>query len=81
MPDFISCTNKDLTAEQLLAALLTKTAAGDWALRTMEVTACAEDAITCDTKNLTPFEMLTRVVGINECGKPAIRLAIGTPEA
>lgn len=81
MPNFITCDNADITPAELLSALATKTAAGDWALRTMEVTACAEDAIDCNTTNLTPFEILKNMVGINECGKPAIRLAIGTPEA
>ncbi len=80
MPDFFDCNNKTITPDELLSALLTKTAAGDWALRTMEVTACADDAITCDTpKDMTSFEKLKMVIGINECGKPAIRLAIGTP--
>ena len=81
MSDYIDCNNNDLTPEQLLAALATKTTEGDWALRTMEVTACADDAIDCDTTGLTSFEIIKRMVGINECGKPAIRLAIGTPEA
>jgi hypothetical protein len=82
MSDFITCTNKDITPEQLVNALLTKTATGDWALRTMQVEACATDAIDCDNKHpLTLFDVLKRVVGINECGKPAIRLAIGTDES
>jgi hypothetical protein len=78
MSDFIDCNNNNISDEELLSALVTKTAAGNWALRTMEVTACAEDAISCDTTNMTPSEILRRVIGINECGKPAIRLAIGT---
>ncbi|MDQ3047053.1 MAG: hypothetical protein M3R27_05845 [Bacteroidota bacterium] len=81
MADHINCTNNILTAEQLIAALITKTSGGDWALRTIEVTACAEDAIGCDLSHLTPFDVLKKCIGINECGKPAIRLAIGTDEA
>ena len=80
MSDFIDCNNKTLTPEQLLAALVTKTADGDWALRTMEVTACAEDAIDCNTNKLPAFEVFKKLIGINECGKPAIRLAIGTEQ-
>ena len=83
MPEFITCNNNTLTIEELLSALVTKTSEGDWALRTMEVTACAEDAIDCNAlpEERTPFGILKKVIGINECGKPAIRLAIGTPGA
>lgn len=76
MADFINCNNNNITPEQLLNALLTKTSDGDWALRTMQVEACSIEAVECDTPILTPFEALKKVVGINECGKPAIRLAI-----
>lgn len=81
MSDFIDCNNKAISPEELLGALLTKTSAGDWALRTMEVTACATDAVDCSTPPKDFFDIMKAVVGINECGKPAIRLAIGTPEA
>lgn len=76
MPDFFDCNNKNLTVEQLLSALVTKTPTGEWALRTMEVEACELDAIDCSNKTLEPFEILKKVIGINDCGKPAIRLGI-----
>jgi hypothetical protein len=74
--DFITCENAQLTPEQILAALVTKDASGNWALRTMNVTACADDAIGCNNNQLTPVDILKKCIGINECGKPAIRLAI-----
>lgn len=76
MADFIDCDINNLTAEQILSALLTKTVAGDWAIRTMQVEACALDAIDCRNNSLPTFEILKKVIGINSCGKPAIRLAI-----
>lgn len=79
MSDLINCTNNILTPEQLFAALLTKTDSGDFALRTMQVEACAEDAIDCNNNAVPLFDQFKKVIGINECGKPAIRLAIGSP--
>ena len=78
MPDFISCDNNNMTAEQLIAALITKTADGEWAIRTMQVEACELDAIDCNAKALPPFEALKKCIGINDCGKPALRLALPT---
>lgn len=76
MADFITCDINTLTPEQILSALVTKTIAGDWAIRTMYVEACELDAINCDNSSLPTFEILKKVIGINDCGKPAIRLAI-----
>lgn len=77
--DFLDCNNKNLTPEQLLSALVTKTATGEWALRTMQVEACELDAIDCSNKTLDSFDILKKVIGINDCGKPAIRLGIVIP--
>lgn len=75
MTNFVSCLNKDLTPEQLIGALLTKTSGGELALRTMIVDACALDAISCG--NSIPMEAnLGKTIGVNSCGKPAIRLGI-----
>ena len=76
MSDFINCDNNQLTDEQLLAALVTKDSSGNWALRTMFVDACSEDAIDCSNNFLTKGQILRKLVGIDPtCGKPAIRLA------
>lgn len=75
MSDFITCENNQITDEQLVAALLTQDTSGNWALRTMIVDACAEDALDCNTKDMTLSQMLRKCVGVNDCGKPAIRLA------
>lgn len=79
MSDFFDCNNKNLTPEQLLSALVTKTTDGEWALRTMQVEACAEDALDCtNIRNMSSFDILRKCIGISECGKPAIRLALPT---
>lgn len=78
MPDFIGCDNNNITVEQLIAALVTKTADGEWAIRTMQVEACENDAIDCSNGVLPPFEVLKKCIGINDCGKPALRLALPT---
>jgi hypothetical protein len=77
MSDFLDCTNNQLTDEQLLAALVTKDSSGNWALRTMTVEACSEDAIDCTNNSLTKGQILRKLIGIDPvCGKPAIRLAV-----
>lgn len=76
MADFVACDNNNLTLEQLIAALVTKTTDGEWAIRTMQVEACELDAINCNNNALPPFEILKKCIGINDCGKPALRLAL-----
>lgn len=76
MAEFINCTNKDLTPEQLMGALLTKTATGEVAIRTMIVNACALDAIDCVTNSVPIKTNLGKLIGVNSCGKPAVRLGI-----
>lgn len=76
MADYIDCTKKDLTPEQLMAALLTKDADGNVAIRTMLVDACAEDAIDCSKAALPLKANLSKAIGVNDCGKPALRLGI-----
>ena len=73
--DFIDCTNSQLTEEQLFAALATKDAEGNWALRTMIVDACETDAIDCANSMMTTEQIKAKMIGINHCGKPALRLA------
>lgn len=80
MSNFITCNNNTLTPEQILAALLTKDADGNVAIRTMLANACSENAIDC-TKNALPLNAnLLKAVGISRCGKPALRLGI-SPQA
>ena len=75
MANHISCVNKDLTPEQLIKALVTKDANGDFAIRTMYVTACAYDAIDCSNSQIPMFDVLKQCIGIHPtCGKPALRL-------
>ena len=76
MADLFDCDNKVMTPEQLLAALITKTTDGAWAIRTMQVEACELDAIDCNNNSLPPFEVIKKCIGINDCGKPALRLAL-----
>lgn len=78
MAEFITCANKDLTPEQLIAALMTKNANGEWAFRTMEVSGCAENAIDCSNSSLPVNVLLAKAIGISECGKPALRLGKAT---
>lgn len=76
MADFITCDTSQLSDEQLFAALITKNSAGDWALRTTFVNACAEDAIDCNNSQIDFKTISRKVIGIDPvCGKPAIRLA------
>jgi len=76
MTAFVNCINKDLTPEQLMGALLTKTSTGEVAIRTMIVDACAEEAIDCVTNSLPIKTNLAKAIGVNSCGKPAVRLGI-----
>jgi len=73
--DYIDCNNNIITDAQLLAALITKDADDKLALRTMFVDACSDDAIDCTNNSLTVDQLKRKVIGINSCGKPAIRLA------
>ena len=76
MADFIACDNNQLTDEQLLAALMTKDASGNWAFRVTFVDACALDAIDCSNNMVTTAQISRKVIGTDPvCGKPAIRLA------
>jgi len=76
MADFTSCANSQLTFEQLLSALITKTAGGDKALRVMLVDACTLDAVDCSNNSIDADSLLKASIGIASCGKPAIRLGI-----
>ena len=76
MADFLNCTNKDLTPEQLIGALLTKNEDGEIAIRTMLVAACEENAIDCTTNSLPIKTLLGKAIGVNDCSKPALRLGV-----
>lgn len=76
MSNFLSCATKDLTADQLLAMLLTKNAAGEVAIRTMLTDACATNAIDCATSGIPVGASIANAIGIASCGKPALRLGI-----
>lgn len=73
--EFIDCKTANITPEQLIKALVTKDANGEFAIRTMYVTACANDAIDCSNSQLPAFDVLKQCIGIHPvCGKPALRL-------
>lgn len=79
MTDFLRCDLSHLTMEDLLPALLTKTANGEWAFRTMIVDGCADDAINCSNNAIDFDSAFKNCIGIDPgCGKPAIRLASNT---
>lgn len=80
MADYLDCIKKDLTPEQLMAALLTKDEDGAVAIRTMLVNACSEDAIDCNKGGLPLKANLAKAIGVNGCGKPALRLGIKPAE-
>lgn len=80
MANYVTCVNKDMTLEQLASALLTKTEDGEIAIRTMIVDACDENAIDCTTNSIPLTVNIARAIGINSCGKPALRLGM-TPES
>lgn len=72
----LNCNTAHLTFEELLGALMTKTATGDWALRTTFVNACALEAVDCSKNALSTDQMLKKLIGVDPvCGKIAIRLA------
>lgn len=79
MSDFITCDNNQLTDDQLFAALVTKDSSGNFALRTMVVDACEEDAIDCSNNTLPIGVIKRKLIGINDCGKPALRIASPVP--
>lgn len=70
----MACKDSHLPPEQRLKAVFTKDAEGNVAIRTMNVVGCTEDAVRCDDPR-TFMEMLAASIGINDCGKPALRLA------
>lgn len=76
MSNFLTCATKDLTADQLLAMLLTKNAAGEVAIRTMITNACANNAIDCANGGIPVGANLSRAIGVASCGLPALRLGI-----
>ena len=71
----VDCENAYLTPEEQLKSLITKDANGNLAIRIVEVEACEEDGITCDTNHLSLADLLVQCIGTSACGKPAIRLA------
>lgn len=76
MADFITCAIKDLSPDALAAALLTKNSSGEFAVRVMFVDACDNDAIDCNNNSLSKETTHKLSIGISECGKPALRLAL-----
>ncbi len=76
MADYLDCTKKDLTMEQLMSSLLTKNADGEVAVRIMFTDACAENAIDCNKGGLPLNSNLSKAIGVNDCGKAALRLGV-----
>lgn len=76
MADYITCSIKDMTPDQLSAALLTKNTQGEMAIRVVFVDGCALDAIDCSNNILTKEQTSALSIGISSCGKPALRLAL-----
>jgi len=80
MPDFITCENiGSIPFDALIAALVVKLPDGTNALRTMAVAAdcgTAVDGADCSNNGAMDAEQAFRsTIGIDVCGKPAIRLA------
>lgn len=72
----LNCNTAHLSFEELISALITKTATGEWALRTTFVDACANEAVDCSNHVLSVDSMLKKLIGVDpNCGKIAIRLA------
>jgi hypothetical protein len=76
MADYITCAIKDLSPEALASALLTKNSSGEFAVRVMFVDACSDDAIDCSNNSFSKEHNHKMSIGISECGKPALRLAL-----
>lgn len=77
MSDFLDCGNANITLEQALSAIMTKTSTGDIAVRTMIVEACATDAIDCSNNAIPLDQLLKSAIGIDAgCSKPALRLGL-----
>lgn len=75
MGSFIDCTNNNLTPEQIVAAMLTKNAEGEYGLRVVFIDACATDAVDCSNNSMTPEQGFKASIGL-QCGKPALRIAL-----
>ena len=71
----VDCENSYLSPEDQLKSLITKDAEGNLAIRVVEVEACLEDGINCDTNHLSLAELIVQCIGVSDCGKPALRLA------
>lgn len=70
----VDCDNSHIPPAQRLKSIFTKDAEGNVAIRTMNVVGCSENAIQCDdTRDV--MTLLAQAIGLNECGKPALRLA------
>lgn len=78
MADGIICENSHLSIDEQLKSVITEDGNGAKSIRTMFVEACENDGVSCEEGQL-PFEhFLAGSIGINECGKPALRLALPT---
>lgn len=80
MADFFDCTNiAKMSMESLLNALIVQLPDGTRAFRTIAVSAdcgTAVDAMNCTNNGFTDVEAAFKsVIGLDACGKPAIRLA------
>jgi hypothetical protein len=80
MADFFDCTNiGKMSMEALLNALIVQLPDGTKAFRTIAVSAScgtADDALNCSNNGFTDVEAAFKsVIGVDPCGKPAIRLA------
>lgn len=74
--NFITPENSSISIEDLVKALLTKDEDGRWAFRTMQVSAGAESAIDCNNGDISLEDAFRKTIGINDSGKPAIRMAV-----
>ena len=75
MSNFTSCSNNELTVEQLIQALITKNSAGELAIRTVFVDGSSLDGVSCDNNQLTVEQLFKSIVGLQGT-KAAIRLAL-----
>lgn len=76
MADYISCSIKDMTPDQLAAALLTQNDDGELGIRVVFIDACENEGIDCTNKQLTKEQAHKATIGLADCGKPALRIAL-----
>lgn len=73
--DYGNCDLGNVPLDILLRDLMTQDADGAKGLRVMYIEACSEEGSACDIP-MTAEQVFRSCIGINDCNKPAIRLAL-----